>query len=112
MWIYIPFSVLMPAKDYLKALGGMMASVRMLVLFLCSMSPVIFMMVMLSRIVVHLFGDMGESGETIAQFIMIFLAVAAETVVGLVTTTAFVWAMRGFLPKSPDVLKEIPKLRE
>jgi hypothetical protein len=112
-WIYIPFSVLMPPKDYLKALGGWMASGKMLVLYFCSMAPIMFLMVMLSRVVYSAFGgNAPEEGTSLAQFLVIFLAVIAETIVALVTTASFVWAMRNFLPKNPDLLKEMPKLGE
>lgn len=112
MWVYIPFSVLMPVRDYLRELGGLMASLKMLVLYFCAMTPVMFVAVMLSRLVFNMFGDIAEGGDTIAQFLVVFLVVVAETVTGLVTTAAFVWAMRGFLPKNPNVLKEIPRMKD
>ncbi len=113
MWVYIPFSVLMPVKSYLNALGGFMTSVRMLVLFFCSMIPVMFITVMLSRIIFHTFGGaVSEAGGSIAQFLVVLLAVLSETCVALVTTGAFVWAMRNILPKDPNVLKELPKMGE
>lgn len=112
MWLYIPFSVLMPVSDYLKALGGFMASVKMMVLFFCSMAPTMFITIMLSRVLFNAVGGIEDGSGSISQFAVLFLAVFAEVMVALVTTAAFVWAMRGFLPKNPDLLKEMPKLGE
>lgn len=110
MWVYIPFSVLMPLRDYLTALGGWMASLRMMALFFCCTMPVIFALMIVSQILSGLVQGLG--GDDVARFIMVFVAVVAETLIGLVSTTAFVWAMRGFLPKNPDLLKDLPKLKE
>lgn len=113
MWIYIPLSVLMPVRHYLRALGGMMASVKMIALFFCTMAPVMFVTVMLSRVVVNMMGGSAEGEVSSAtQFILVFVAVFSECLVALVATAAFTWAMRGFLPKRPDLLKEMPRLGE
>ncbi len=110
MWVYIPFSVLMPIRDYLAAVRGWMVSLRMMALFFCCMMPVMFVLMVLSRIASGFIQGLG-GGDDVARFIMVFVAVVAETLIGLVATAAFVWAMRDFLPKNPDVLKELPKLR-
>lgn len=110
MYIHIPFSVLMPLENYLKAVKGMATSIRMMALFFCSMAPVMFLMVMLSRVFYHIFNQLGNPEGSFAQFVMIFVAVAADTVTGLVTTASFVWALRSILPKDPSLLKEMPKL--
>jgi hypothetical protein len=112
MWVYIPFAVLMPLRDYLRALGGMMASLKMIALLLCSMAPVMFVFVMVSRFVFSLIHSLGDGGDDISQFLVIMLAVLSDTLIALVTTASFVWAMRGFLPKNPDVLKDLPKARD
>jgi len=109
MWVYIPFSVLMPIKDYLKALGGMMASVKMIALFFCTMTPVIFCTIMISHLLSNITSGLGDGGDSVARFIMLFVATIADTLVGLVSTTAFVWALRDILPKNTDLLKDLPK---
>lgn len=109
MWVYIPFSVLMPLRAYLQAVNGWMSSVRMMVLFFCCTMPVMFALMMISRILSGL--AQGVGGDDVARFIMVFVAVVAETLIGLVATAAFVWAMRSFLPKNPELLKELPKLK-
>lgn len=110
MFVYIPLSVLMPVKDYLKALGGMMASVKMVVLYFCTMAPIMFVTIMISHVVFSAADGLGDGNDGAARFIMVFFAVIADTLVGLVSTAAFVWAMKDFLPKNADLLKDLPKL--
>lgn len=113
MWIYIPFSVLMPAKDYLKALGGFSSSLKMIALFFCSMVPVMFVSVMVSRGIFNILGGGADDSATnFPQFIVVVVAVFSEMLATLATTGAFAWAMRDILPKHPDALKELPKLGE
>lgn len=110
MYVFIPLSVLMPIKDYLKALGGMMASVKMLVLYFCTMTPIMFVTIMISRVVFTMADNLGEVGDGAGRFVMIFVAMFAEILVALVSTTAFVYAMKDFLPKDTDLLKDLPKV--
>lgn len=112
MYVFIPLSVLMPIKDYLKALGGMMASVKMLVLYFCTMTPIMFVTIMISRVVFTIVDNLGEVGDGADRFVMIFVAMFAEILVALVSTTAFVYAMKDFLPKTTDLLKDLPKPSE
>lgn len=110
VWVYIPLSVLMPVDDYLKKVGGMMSSVKMVILYFCTMTPIMFVMVITSNIVFGASESVAENSDGIARFIMIFFAVIADTLVGLVSTAAFVWAMKDFLPKNEGLLKELPKM--
>ena len=110
VWVYIPLSVLMPVEDYLKKLGGMMTSVKMVVLYFCTMTPIMFVMILFSSIIFGAAEGTGENGDSAARFVMVFFAVIADTLVGLVSTAAFVWAMKDILPKNTDLLKDLPKL--
>jgi hypothetical protein len=112
MYVFIPLSVLMPIKDYLKALGGMMASVKMLVLYFCTMTPIMFVTIMISRVVFTMADNLGEVGDGTGRFVMMFVAMFAEILVAIVSTTAFVYAMKDFLPKTTDLLKDLPKPSE
>ncbi len=108
MWIYIPFSVLMPVKSYLRAVSGFMSSVYMLILFLASMVPATFVAIMLVRVIYNATDGMGESIVMLGNFVSIFISVSTEITVGLITTTAFAWVMRGFLPKNKECLNDFP----
>lgn len=110
MWLYIPFAVLYPVKDYLKNLAGFMSSVKLLLLFFSCMAPITFLAVFSARIVFSLTDGMGESGDAIANFITIFIGSASEICVALVTTAAFAWAMRSFLPRKKETFLDFPEL--
>ena len=75
-----------------------------------SLLLLMFALMIISRILSGL--AQGVGGDDISRFVMVFVAVVAETLIGLVSTTAFVWAMRDLLPKNPDLLKDLPKLKE
>ena len=108
-WVYIPLSVLMPVEDYLKKVSGAMSSVKMIVLYFCTMTPIMFVMIMISNIIFGAADGISENGDNVARFIMVFFAVIADTLVALVSTAAFAWAMKDFLPKNTDLLKDLPK---
>lgn len=110
VWVYIPLSVLMPADEYLKKVTGFMSSVKMVVLYFCTMTPIMFVVIIISNVVFGAFGASAEGDDSVARFIMVFFAVIADSLVGLVSTAAFVWAMKDFLPKNTDLLKDLPKL--
>lgn len=107
MWIYIPLAVLMPLKGYVRALSGFMSSVYLLILFFSCMAPASFLAVMLIRVVYMATGT-GSGSEMVGHFLAVFLSVAAEILVGLVTTAAFAWAMRGFLPRAKGTFSDFP----
>ncbi|MBE2192028.1 MAG: hypothetical protein IAE63_07600 [Alphaproteobacteria bacterium] len=108
MWLYIPLSVLMPVKSYMKALSGFMPSVYLLVLFFASMAPITFVAIMLVRVVYGTTEDMGENGLMLGHFIGVFISVTTELIVGLVTTASFAWAMRNFLPRAKGSMNDFP----
>lgn len=76
-----------------------MTSVKMIILYFCTMVPVMFVLIVISRLVFGISEGILDNGESVARFIMLFFAVIADTVVWLVSTAAFVWAMKDFLPK-------------
>ncbi|MBL8641952.1 MAG: hypothetical protein JNL76_07550 [Alphaproteobacteria bacterium] len=99
LWVYIPLSILMPVDEYLTKIRGIMTSVKMIILYFCTMVPVMFVLIVISRLVFGISEGILDNGESVARFIMLFFAVIADTVVWLVSTAAFVWAMKDFLPK-------------
>lgn len=97
-WLHIPFSVLMPVGEYLAAVKGFMTSVRMMLLYFCCMSPVMFLAVVLSRFFYGAFGDGGD--DMVARFLTILVSSFADVIVSLIAVTAMAWSLRNFLPKS------------
>lgn len=110
MWLYIPLAVLYPVRDYLKNLAGFMSSVKLLLLFFSCMAPITFLAVFSARIIFSLTDGMGDNGDAIANFLTILIGSASEIAVALVTTAAFAWAMRTFLPRKPDTFLDFPEV--
>ncbi len=109
-WLHIPFSVLMPIGPYLKAMKGFMSSVRMMVLYFCCMSPIMFITVVLSRLFYGAFGDDAEN--MLPRFLTILVSTFADMAVALVAVTAMAWSMRDFLPKSSKAFADFSGTRE
>jgi hypothetical protein len=64
---------------------------------------------MVSRLVFTMADGLGEAGDGVGRFTMIFVASFAEILIALVSTAAFAYAMKDFLPKTTDLLKDLPK---
>lgn len=109
LWLYIPFSVLMPFKDYLSAVKGFMSSLRMLVLYFSCMAPAMLVAIVLSRGVHVFFAALLGDDNMLAQFFTILISVGADFLVTLVTVTAMAWAMRDFLPKAATAFEDFPR---
>lgn len=109
-WLHIPFAVLLPIKPYLHAMKGFMSSVRMMFLYFCCMSPIMFVTVVLSRLFYGVFGD--EADNMIPHFLTILISTFADMAVALVAVTAMAWSMRDFLPKSSKAFADFSGTRE
>lgn len=105
VWLYIPYVVLMPARLYLARLGGFMASVRLLGLFLVCMVP----FNLIGALVVHTL--MSPYGEKLSDlppaigFVVILISSVVDLLVSLVATAAVAYALRGIIPHHPDALR-------
>jgi hypothetical protein len=112
LWLYIPFSVLMNPMSFLRHLGGFMASVRLLGLFMITMIPLLLTGIFISRLLISPFlegtGD-GAELQPFGEFIMIFISVLTEIVTVLVSTAAVAFSMRAFLPKKAQALELKPQ---
>lgn len=105
LWIYIPYAVLMPARDYLQRLGGFMASIRLAGLFLVCMVPLNVLAVMLVQGLISPYGNGLMDAPAYVRFLGIFVGVLADFIVGLLVTAAMAYAMRDIIPHHPDALK-------
>lgn len=104
MWLHVPFSVLMAPREYLRNIAGFVTSIRMMAVFLASIIPLFFLAGVVSQGIANLVG--GSGLEDIGRFAIVLLSVAAQTVVALIATAAMAFAMRGFLPKSPQAFAD------
>lgn len=112
MWLYIPFAVLLPVREYLRALRGFMPSVYLLLLFFSTMGPTTLLAIILMRVIYGATSDIGESGEMLGHFLSVMVSVAAELAVSLVSTASFAWAMRSFLPHVRTAFQDFPGHKE
>lgn len=106
MWLYIPASVLMPLGDFLKKIGGIMASVRMMGVFLVAVMPCAILFIFLSKIVIVL---SGTADSNFAQFLILIIGVLIDTLISLLTTASMAYALRFIVPKHPQALTDIDK---
>ena len=107
LWVYIPYAVLMPARTYLKKLGGFMASVRLAGLFLICMVPINVLAVMLVQGLMSPYGKSLADAPDYVSFLVIFIGALTDLVVGILITAAMAYALRTIVPHHPDALKDI-----
>ncbi|MBL8639008.1 MAG: hypothetical protein JNK24_01505 [Alphaproteobacteria bacterium] len=120
VWLYIPFAVLYPLRDYLYQVRGFMSSLRYIVLFFCCMAPASFVMMMVVRLIFTILGggdtatidgnDVTPMNIQIARFLTIGLQSFTEILIALIWTAGFAWAMRGFLPRAKDTFNDFPSM--
>lgn len=106
MWLYIPATVLMPLGDFLKKIGGLMASVRMMGVFLVSVMPCMILAVLFSNLAAAL---LGGAESDVGRFALVIISVIFEILISIITTTAMAYALRHIVPKHPAALQDIDK---
>lgn len=106
MWLYIPAAVLMPLGEFLKKIGGIMASIRMMGVFLVSVMPCMILAVLVSNIVAAI---VGGADSDIGRFSLVIVSVIFETLISVLTTAAMAYALRYIVPKHPSALPDIGK---
>lgn len=104
IWLYIPLAVLMRVGIFLRVLGGYMASVRMLGLFLICIVPCTLLAFFLTSFIVSVTG--GPESD-LSKFLLLMISVIAETIAWLIATAAMAYACRDILPKHPKALPDI-----
>lgn len=106
LWLYIPVVVLMPVGDFLKKIGGFMASLRMMGVFLISMVPCFVIALVLTNLVTAL---VGGPDSDIGRFIMVIVSVMVELLISVLTTASMAYALRHVVPKHPQALPDLHK---
>ncbi|PZP57408.1 MAG: hypothetical protein DI586_00520 [Micavibrio aeruginosavorus] len=106
LWLYIPVVVLMPMGEFLRKLGGFMASIKMMGVFLVAMVPCFVLAMVVSTLLTSL---VGGPDSDIGRFVMVMVSVVIETLISLITTASIVYALRDILPKHPLALADINK---
>ena len=96
VWIYIPLAVLMPMGTFLKEIKGIMTSVYMAGVWLLSIVPVMFVVMLFSGL---FFGGGDGSLSGISGFLTIMLHVFGELLSQIVAITAMAYAFKAILIK-------------
>jgi len=110
VYLYLPYSVLMPARVYLARLGGFMTSVWMLGLFMVTMVPITVTAAMIASALLSVGGGAeGADPSPIAQFIVMLLSAIVEMVTALIGTTAMVYALRKIIPHAQGALPDVER---
>ena len=107
-YLYIPFVVLMPLREYLARLGGFMASIRMLALYLICMVPCTVTATIMVQMLLSVAG-VGEDVEPSAllQFFITFFGAIVEMITALIATAAMAYAFRDVVPHAKDALRAV-----
>ena len=95
VWIYLPLAILMPMGTFLKEIKGIMTSVYMAGVWILSIVPVMFVVMVVSG----LFGGGDGSLTGISGFLTIMLHVIGEVAAQLVAITAMTYAFKNILIK-------------
>lgn len=107
LWFHIPFSILMPAGDFLRRLGGFMTSVRMFSVWLVSITPLMVGALMVSSFLLSPYQGSLSSASPFISFGLIFFNSTIEMVVSLIATAAMAYALKDILkPQHPQAFKE------
>ena len=107
LWVYIPYAVLMPMKDYLTRVIGFLPSLKMFCVFLICMVPINVMASLFSYALVRPYGDTLDAAPAVIRFIMLLISVGADMITALIVTTGMAYALRDVVPRHPAALANV-----
>lgn len=106
LWLNIPLVLLMPIKDYIKQVPGLLSSIRMLGLFLICMVPLNVLSGIVSyQILAGHDHDLSAAPGQI-KFIVILLSVLTDMLTLVIASSAMAYALKDILPRHPQAFKE------
>ena len=96
LWLYIPAAAGFSGRAYLKKVGGLMGSIRLLGVWLICSVPVLFGFVILANILlVPLLGYGPQGLSPLGEFVMNALRVVIVMITTMVTTAGMAMVIRG-----------------
>jgi hypothetical protein len=107
LWIYLPYSVLMPAQEFLQKIKGFSPSLRMIGLFLICIVPVNVLASLGSYAMLSPFGQSMAEAPDVIRFAILFLIAFTDILTTLVVTAGMAYALRAVLPHHPSALEDI-----
>ena len=107
LWAYIPYAVLMPLRDYLIRVMGLLTSLKMVGIFLICMVPLNVLASLLTYALVTPFGDTISAAPAAVRFVLIILSTSADMLTAIIVTTGMVYALRDVVPRHPAALANV-----
>jgi len=107
LWIYIPYVVLVPVREYFPRVRGFLNSLKMFGIFLICMVPFNVAAALVTYAFVTPFGASVDDAPIMIRFILIFISVAADMLTSIIVTTGIVYALRDILPRHPAALADV-----
>ena len=107
LWIYLPYSVLMPAREFLQKIKGFSPSLKMIGLFMICIVPFNVLASIASYAMISPFGQTTAEAPDLVRFMILFLITATDILTTLVVTAGMVYALRSILPHHPSALKDV-----
>lgn len=93
LWLYIPAAAGFSGRDYLKRVGGLMGSVRLLGAWMICAVPLLFSFIMVVSLFLSPF-QTPQGFPPALDFLMNALRVAVSMVAGLITTAGMAYVIR------------------
>lgn len=107
LWIYIPYVVLMPVREYFRRVFGFLNSLKLFGIYLICMVPLSVLASLIIYAFVKPFGVSLEDTPIMIRFILIFISAAVDLITSLIVTTGIVYALRDILPRHPAALADV-----
>lgn len=105
-WLYIPVAAGQNPLEFIKQLGGMMASIRMIGLYLVCIAPLTLIVIMLlSSIYKPYIND--DAAPFLIELIGILIRTPLEAVMTMLTASAFAFAFKGIIPHPKSAFQDM-----
>ena len=108
LWLYIPAAVNMPLTAFVNRMGGFIMSLRLIGVWLITITPVLLIGVMITSIMLGNYNGQLDQAPALISFVILCMNVIVELLVAILATTAIAIAMRHLMP--PDQ-SDIPPAR-
>lgn len=100
LWLYIPAAAGFSGRDYLKRVGGLMGSIRLLGVWMMSAIPLLFGFFIVMSFLLSPFRDQAGNAEPFIEFIQSILRTVIEMIIMLVTTSGAAFAIKAMYAKT------------
>lgn len=100
LWLYIPAAAGFSGRDYLKRVGGLMGSIRLLGVWMMTAIPLLFGFVIVTGLLLSPFRDQAGNIDPFMDFIHNILRAAIDMIIMMVITTGIAFAIKSMYAKA------------